>query len=629
MLFLGIYGQSCPAANRGYFVHPTNCQKYYYCDNGKITNYDCSTANAGWAKEFYCSTPEKTKAIVSSLSVKAVQNPNGSFKNLCTVISAEGWLADSEDCNRYFRCYRENGEYKQLKMDVTGMCKTSEYVKSCSRQKPIPNAQLCPNKPDGYYAHPRNCNKYFYCSNNKEYVYDCATSRAGFAKDFFCSSSADKQKIMASPTVRSVRFTSGLYKNQCTTEGWLADSANCYMYFRCWPNNGQLSQTKFDITEMCDTSDYVKNCQRTTSLPTTPPPTTKTPAGEANCDTKADGYYPDPADCTKAYQCAAKKKTDFACTDTTTAGWEDVADFFCKSADTVKTVKYADTIDCAAEGYFADPKDCTKFYKCGPAQTKTLIDVTEQGAGKCGAVFTEECNKNTPTAGANCDTKADGFYPDPADCTKAYQCAAKQKTDFTCTDTTAAGWKDVADFFCKSADTVKTVTYSDTIDCAAEGYFADPADCTKFYKCGPAQAKTLIDVTEQGAPKCGGVFTDECNKQPAPPPTCDNKDDGYYYLPSDCTKAFECKNKVKTDFSCADTTPAGWTDVADFFCKSVDTVKTVQFVKTPVDCAADGYFVDTNDCTKFYKCATQVKTLLDLTDPKCGDDYAKECVANK
>uniref|UniRef100_T1GYD6 Uncharacterized protein n=1 Tax=Megaselia scalaris TaxID=36166 RepID=T1GYD6_MEGSC len=72
---------------------------------------------------------------------------------MCPSLGREGWLRDIDNCNRYFRCYRENNQLIQLKMDVTGICQNSPYAGSCSA------AGFCSNKQTGYYANPTDVTK--------------------------------------------------------------------------------------------------------------------------------------------------------------------------------------------------------------------------------------------------------------------------------------------------------------------------------------------------------------------------------------------------------------------------------------------------------------------------------------
>lgn len=155
----------------------------------------------------------------------------------------------------------ENGEIRQTVMDITGICRSSEFVKSCNRGGIPSNPNvLCANKLNGYYAVSNNCNKYYYCNMKRAYVFSCSTAYDGWAKQFFCENNNVKTSIMNSPKVNVVRLNSGVYKNQCSNVGWMSDSDNCNLFFKCYRNNGALSQTKFDTSDICRSSVYVKNC---------------------------------------------------------------------------------------------------------------------------------------------------------------------------------------------------------------------------------------------------------------------------------------------------------------------------------------------------------------------------------
>lgn len=207
---------------------------------------------------------------------------SGAYANQCTQV---GWLADANNCDLYFKCYTDNyGELAQTTFNLSDICSCSLYVRNCSKSgtppktsAPIDNS-ICVGKPEGYYAALNDCKSYYYCYNNVVYPFNCGTANSGWAKDFFCSNSTYSSSIMNSPTVTSQQTSSGSYVNQCTSVGWLADSKNCDLYFKCYTdNNGQLAQTTFNLTDICSCSQY-NSCTsegKLTTLTTVPSTSTQ------------------------------------------------------------------------------------------------------------------------------------------------------------------------------------------------------------------------------------------------------------------------------------------------------------------------------------------------------------------
>lgn len=184
-----------------------------------------------------------TDAIINSPTTL-----NISKNNQCDNLGKEGWLADDKTCNRYYRCQLQNGVLERTVMDVSTVCQSSAYIKNCTNPETI-----CKNRVEGYYAAPNNCNKYYYCKHDVSWVYSCATSGPGWAREFFCGTNQ-------SSIIDSV---STLTPCSSDLEEWMSDSASCSFYFKCYLDGDSKKQTTtFNITDMCASSPYVTSCSK-------------------------------------------------------------------------------------------------------------------------------------------------------------------------------------------------------------------------------------------------------------------------------------------------------------------------------------------------------------------------------
>jgi hypothetical protein len=155
-------------------------------------------------------------------------------------------------------------------------------------------------------------------------------------------------------------------------------------------------------------------------------------------------------------------------------------------------VTEAPAFTCTTVGVFADPTNCHNYYTCGET-LQPIPGTCMKGQGTFDPVnqvcTSESCSDPNSTAFV---CPSSGFFADLKDCHRYYVCDdslnAIQKT---CTAIARFDQQRicVVGSCSQSLNTTTTtiaapVTSTNTaFKCTAEGYFADPKDCRRYYAC--------------------------------------------------------------------------------------------------------------------------------------------------
>ncbi|XP_038049820.1 chitotriosidase-1-like [Patiria miniata] len=141
-----------------------------------------------------------------------------------------------------------------------------------------------------------------------------------------------------------------------------------------------------------------------------------------------------------------------------------------------------------SDGYYVDPSSCRMYYICNNGVASHLP--CGQGlyfdpqSGTCN--YPENVQCNVPDTPLFCDDRADGFYMDPADCSKFFQCASGLTYPNSClsgllwnTDSNFCDWPG-------NVNCNQSVVFS--CQDRGHGYYGDPYDCAGFYHCAVGKA---------------------------------------------------------------------------------------------------------------------------------------------
>ena len=205
----------CMETGAGYFPDEFNCRKYWHCNKGESKGehilcpndedgnpemYDLTYNGCNYAAYTQCNgrpvCDECNKNCEASPTVPPDCTPDNQ-KISCKDMGA-GWFPDQYNCRRYWHCLNEEAEPEHLLCpdDEEGNpevfdstyegCNYLEYTKcgdrpvcdecnqNCYQPTSSPDGELdcghdldCSSKPDGYYADPYSCKKYWHCSGGR------------------------------------------------------------------------------------------------------------------------------------------------------------------------------------------------------------------------------------------------------------------------------------------------------------------------------------------------------------------------------------------------------------------------------------------------------------------------------
>ncbi|KAJ2946068.1 hypothetical protein O0L34_g4986 [Tuta absoluta] len=486
-------GSNDKCTSEGFNGDSNDCKKFYRCvDNGKggFTKYEFTCGDGTvWDQEIQtcnyetgdskCSrdsqssqsqtestdgTTSSTQSIITKQ--QSTQKPQSSTSNNCT---AEGFYANPEDCRKFYRCV-DNGKGGYTKYDFScgeGTMWVQE-IQACDHD----TGESCSSQSES-------------SSTTTETASEQQPSSSPFSTQ---QPNEQEDENSNGPSSESTSTNSSVSNDKCTAEGFYANNNDCRKFYRC-VDNGNGGYTKYDFTcgegtawdsdiQSCNHISEVKSCQGQQQEPSQPmqdeqvsqsPGETQTstsgPATESSKPASSDkcekeGYYGNSQDCTKFYRCVDDgnggfTKYDFDCgegtiwdQDVTTCNHpRDVTNPSCQqssnsesstssssttgssssssadsssssttessSSDCSGSTKKPDkkNVNCTKAGYYPDPDDCKKFYRC----------VDWDGDGKRFSVYHFDCGEGTiwDPALDTCNHE-DSVYP-PRDCSSESQ----------------------------------------------------------------------------------------------------------------------------------------------------------------------------------------------------------------
>ncbi|GBN16366.1 hypothetical protein AVEN_132805-1 [Araneus ventricosus] len=260
--------------------------------------------------------------------------------------------------------------------------------------------------------------------------------------------------------------------------------------------------------------------------------------------------------------------------------------------------------ECTEEGFFRNPDDCTKFYRCvdfaGTGESYTRYDFEcpddlvfdevnnvcnwPNMSPGCESRSKDEKNESKSTTAGKEDSISTTEGTTSPDESQSTGTTAGESTGTTSGDSTTAGESTgttsgdrttagkstgttSGDSTTSTSDTRATSsttsgTESDEFQCEDEGFFRHPKDCKKYYECKRDEDTGELIKINCECPR-GHVFDEEgwyCNAEELSPP-CDDgsfkcEQEGYFRDPEDCTKYHHCNQTGsgfrKESFQCPD-----------------------------------------------------------------------------
>ncbi|KAH8370039.1 hypothetical protein KR093_001991, partial [Drosophila rubida] len=213
-------GNLCEGLNGLWVADPTDCQNYFYCDNGKSIAGHCD------GSQHFDEASQKCQYGVDSMCVDVA--------NICELLPDKTKFRQETDCNEYYECKSGKHSLKTCSssqyFDVEqAACKAKNTV-ACtahSKKKVCEKSTLTGTSPiTGYVSDGATCRGYFYCASMGS-VSDIDPVWNQCPEGTFFDAKAKKCNV---PT--AVVCT----HNRCEGRGTMlvaSSSNNCHNYIRC------------------------------------------------------------------------------------------------------------------------------------------------------------------------------------------------------------------------------------------------------------------------------------------------------------------------------------------------------------------------------------------------------------
>ncbi|KAG8188925.1 hypothetical protein JTE90_014977 [Oedothorax gibbosus] len=758
-------GDASTCTEEGYFRNPEDCSKYYRCldeGNGTFTREDFACADDEVFDEEmrYCNRRELDESCNQGTTTpqtqgttQAEESVTDSSRRDCT---EQGFFRCPDDCNKFYRCVEneEGGGLKRynftcpegLIFDENNKrcdfpseqltCDTESSTTSSSSDATTPasgttspetsetsstgSSSECTE--EGYFRDPNDCSKYYRCLDEGDGTFtredfSCAEGEVFDEEMRYCNreelatscnqtstesggttgtTNADSSSTPGSPTDASSTQSSesttsnptegttqrGDQSGDCREEGFRRDPEDCSKFQRCvdFEGNGQ-SFTRYDFecpeglvfdeeNDVCNWPSSVPNCEssgRDNSSSTTErnDNSSTTTGGDSSTSVTDQASTDSSTAATTASDQSTAGSTDEG--SSSTGSDQTTAD-----GSTSGTTGGGSSIDCTEEGFFRNPDDCTKFYRCvdfaGTGESYVRYDfecprdlVFDEVNQVCNwASQTPACEGSPRNDSATTTTSGDGSTTVSDGSTMAGDSSMTTAGDGS-TTTAQDGSTTAGDGSTTAAGT--TVTGGD-FQCEEEGFFRDSVDCRKYYECkrdGGQLVKIECECPEGQVFDVDGWY---CNARELAPP-CDGdapfrcEGEGFFRDPEDCSRYFRCAREgdrlEETRFECPNGTvfdeegrycnapelaPSCDNSTATTAQESVSTTSSGSSSSNGEDstgstattapssttagsndsCTEEGFFRESEDCSKYHSCTrNQDSGELERTDFECKD----------
>ncbi|KAL0893082.1 hypothetical protein ABMA27_014721 [Loxostege sticticalis] len=625
------------------------------------------------------STITTTTIKSTTTTLQSISSSETSVGNTCT---SSGFMGDNVDCKKFYRCVDNgNGGYTRYEFSCGEGTVWDPKIQACNHAWAV---EKCGGNSE------EDINKVDTTTRKQDEV--SSSSTQAYEPDDNNDPGYGQQSQEPQPVSSTTSHQEGqiLETNECKTSGFMGDSNDCKKFYRC-VDNGDETFTRFEFScgegtvwdskiDTCNHAWAVEKCGGTSTSSTSSPSSPTQLNNEGN-----SGSYPIQSD-EYSTQTTLSAATSTTTTTTTT------------SSNTANI--------CKNSGFMGDTQDCKKFYRCvddghggytryefgcgeGTVWDQSIEACNHVWAvsGRCSGsgnyndssdiqpttqTFTTSSEKESqdqddkPTTQkiststgitskpSSYKCSQEGFYGDPNDCKKFYRCVSNGKGDFTkyeftCGDGTiwdqeilACNHENVNNkcsgsnvnhsattampqLESGSSDTTQqsqttsprpgaTSTVSGSDQCIMEGFFANTNDCKKFYRC--------VDNGKDGFTKydftCGEgtVWVQEIQ-------ACDYENDI-----SSCSSK-DSSSKPQTTEELQSTTESSSTSQATTASQSLDkeddeypSASSSEPPKTDENCTSEGFFGNKNDCTRFYRCVDNGQGGYTKYDFTCGEGTA-------
>ncbi|XP_068631683.1 serine-rich adhesin for platelets-like [Battus philenor] len=528
----------------GFYGDKNDCKKFYRCvsnENGLFHKYEFScgegtvwdqnvqACNHAPSSSITCIIP--TTSANESFTQMTVSTENYSITdfsptkvqsdltpNLNNSCNAEGYYPDINDCKKFYRCV-SNGEGGYVKYDF--ICGEGTIW--------VQKILACDHDDD-----KTTCGMDITAATESH----TSITKSTTLNDI----TSVHTEFPSTITTESSVEISTLYHNECNSEGYFADYRDCRRFYRCVQNDGGVyikydylcgEGTAWDIDiQSCNHLINVKRCQSTND--------------QIQSTTVAH---------TKQPEIHTTKKV--ITTTMSSSRPESTSEYATTLSSTTQHVAMTNTSNnnCYRDGFFGNKEDCQKFYRC--------VDNGKGGFTKydfiCGdgTIWDQDiiaCNHPRDVENSSCDNQTTNSASTTTTHSTVQSTTSmssttthstiQSTTSMSSTNKSPTSPKPVQSTISSSEYTTlgsskhpieasSTNPKNETITCTKAGFYPNPKDCKKFYRC----------VDWNGDGKKFSIFHFECGEGTIWDPSLDTCNyEESVYPPRNCNRSEEQNN---------------------------------------------------------------------------------------
>ncbi|PRD36140.1 UNVERIFIED_CONTAM: hypothetical protein NCL1_09529 [Trichonephila clavipes] len=582
----------------GFFRNPDDCSKYYRCldeGDGTLTKEDfsCEEDEVFDEEMRYCNRKDLAPPCDGDSSSTTESSSSSTQQSSSTTEPSSESTTESSESTTQSSSTTNQGEEQSTDGTTKGETKSGE----CEEE--------------GFHRHPDDCNKFYRCVDFKgdgqsftRYDFECPEGLVFDETNNVCnwpSSAPSCESSDKSTTSDDKGTTSSTQDSSSTTSTTQEDGSTSST-----STTGSTSMTTSSSTSS-DTENTDSSTSSTGGTSPSDDSTTKSSGDKSSDDIECteEGFFRNPDDCTKFYRCVDFAGTgesyvryDFECPDdlvfdevNSVCNWPSMTpgcEARSKDSDKSKSTTTGENDSSTSESTTSDTSQTSTTLE---DNTRTTSGESTTDSGTTSSTTTNTTPVSTSTTGTDdFECEDEGFFKHPTDCKKYYECKRDEETgelvkiDCECPEGLVFdedGW------YCNAEELAPPCNDS-SFKCEEEGFFRDPEDCTKYYRCnrtGSSFRRERFQCQE------GTVFDEEgryCNAPELSQP-CDNS--------TTTTSSSET-----TSSSNQSTTPVSGTSSGSTSTTGSQTSTTSGTSSDQGDCTEEGYFRNPEDCTKYYQC---------------------------
>lgn len=503
--------------SEGFYGNPYDCKKFYRCvDDGRggYTKYDFNcgdgtvwnqeilacdhesddtsclnsesrpTEASGSQSENTTNKPQSESTIVSSTfstigsqGTDKTDSPASTSSDKCI---SEGFFAHPHDCKKFVRCVSNgDGGYTRYEFSCGEGTVWVQEIQTCDHD----NGETSCSLQSESTTKPHENGSYFTTQSSSTLSTESQT----------VNKEDDEY-----PTTKQPSNT-----DKCTSEGYFGNKNDCRKFYRC-VDNGDSGFTKYDFVcgEGTAWDSNVKTCNHINEV--------------ASC-LENNNEESNTQQTMKEEEVTETTEGTSSTTKGTTSSSESSEESESGSGS---------NDNCKSEGYYGDSKDCKKFYRCVNDGNGglTKYDFT-CGEGTIWDQDITNCNHPQDVTNASCKSEGNGADSQTSSTSSITSSSTDSPESISSSGTSESSSQSTSN--CSQEESSKKPASSKDISCEKAGYYPNPNDCKKFYRC----------VDWDGDGNRFSVYHFECGEGTIWDPaldTCNHEES--VYPPRDCSQ---------------------------------------------------------------------------------------------